>query len=84
MLELWARVLQAVKDSRLAIFVSPGVHTAQVYRSFDELGVTRDRIVFTPAEPKHEFLLRHNSVDLALDPFPCNGVTAWTRFGWGV
>lgn len=72
-LELWARVPQAGRDSRLAIFVSPGVHTAQVYRPFDELGVTRDRIVFTPAELKHEFLLRHNSVDLALDPFPCNG-----------
>jgi len=72
-LELWARVLRSVEGSRLEIYVTPGVHTEQVYRPFDKLGVARDRIRFTPAESKHEFLLMHHDVDMALDPFPCNG-----------
>ena len=84
-LELWARVLRAVKGSRLAIFVSPGVHTAQVYHPFDQLGIARERIQFKPAEPKHEFLLMHHDVDVVLDPFPCNGgATSLDAFWMGV
>ena len=74
-LELWARALQAVDGSRLMIYAPPGVNPAQFYRPFDEIGVARDRIRTTLAVSKQEFLLMHHKVDIALDPFPCNGGT---------
>ena len=74
-LALWARVLDAIKDSCLSIFVSPGVRKARVYQPFDQLGVARERIRFVPAEFKREFYLMHHDVDIVLDPFPCNGGT---------
>ena len=74
---LWARVLDRVPGSRLALVVF-GIADARVRAEiegrFARHGVAADRLVLmAPARENH--LALYSAIDIALDPFPFNGHT---------
>ena len=89
-LDLWARILLAIEGSRLLLLVK-GSGAARIRRAFEERGVAVDRVEFLdyyPApvaaegRPPPGFLLRYHRTDIALDPFPYNGMTTTCDALW--
>jgi protein O-GlcNAc transferase len=82
----WARVLDAVPDSRLMLKSSLGHGAASHQRLLDEFarsGVHGDRLTLLPREPSREpHLARYDDVDIALDTFPYNGTTTTCEALW--
>ncbi len=74
-LELWARLMAAVRGSRLVLYVPQGVPSEQVYAAFDAAGVLRERISISRGAARKDYLAGYHHVDVALDPFPYNGGT---------
>ncbi len=73
-LELWARVLQSIKGSRLALYAPASSHAAMLSVLACE-GVEPRRIEFLPWRPRHEYLAAYHHIDISLDTFPFNGAT---------
>jgi protein O-GlcNAc transferase len=86
--ELWAKVLQRVPQSRLML----------QYRGFDDessraryrdlfaaLGVDTARVEFAPQNTFAEYLAAYHQIDIALDPFPfAGGITTCDALWMGV
>ncbi|MEW6667464.1 MAG: tetratricopeptide repeat protein [Thermodesulfobacteriota bacterium] len=78
-LDLWARLLLSVPDSRLLVktrqFADPAV--ASSFRgAFLTRGVSEERVsALGPTPSVMEHLEGYHEVDVALDPFPYNGTT---------
>lgn len=74
---LWAEILAQVPDSRLMLEIlgldNPGMREG-VERRFAGLGIDPARLVLIANDRKNQFVL-YNRIDIALDPFPCNGGT---------
>ena len=69
----WSRILEAVPGSRLAVAAAGG-EAARAHLT--SLGLPPDRLdVFTKAPDRQGYLNRFNRIDIALDPFPFNGIT---------
>ena len=84
-INLWARVLDAVPNSRLIL------KTRQLQESsirkvmaekFANRGIEIDRLVLAQHVPRAEYLLPHLDVDIALDTFPYTGVTTSIESLW--
>jgi protein O-GlcNAc transferase len=76
-METWARILAQVPESRLLLEIR-GLDSPQ-FRAVTESrmrnsGLPLDRIILEPRKKANQFVLS-NRIDLALDPFPCNGGT---------
>lgn len=74
---LWSRVLAAVPSSKLLLESAGlgGVDMQERVRlSFVAHGVEGDRLILMERSPAQQYVLYHK-VDIALDPFPCNGGT---------
>jgi len=85
-IRLWARVLQAVPNSRLMVkhfsFTDEGVRERFIQR-FIEQGISSDRIeVFAWAKKPEEHLKFYQRADIALDSFPYNGTTTTCESLW--
>lgn len=76
---LWARVLKALPDSKLLFFGRAGNHFIE---RMGELGVPSHRLIEVRRRPLNEFLAVHHQIDLALDPFPYNGLTVTMLSSW--
>jgi predicted O-linked N-acetylglucosamine transferase (SPINDLY family) len=74
-LGLWARVLGAVKDSRLVMRSPGGSHRERTLEALERQGVERRRVEFMEARPRREYLEFHHRLDIVLDTFPYNGHT---------
>jgi predicted O-linked N-acetylglucosamine transferase (SPINDLY family) len=74
-LKLWARVLAAVKDSRLAIRSPGGSHSRRTLDALAKEGVDAHRVEFVQARPRREYLEFYHRLDIVLDTFPYNGHT---------
>ena len=77
----WARVLQAVPDSRLllkAMQLGDATVQEETYAGFEAHGIDRQRLTFRGRSPgKDEYFRTYNEMDIALDPFPyCGGTTS--------
>ncbi|NHZ92030.1 tetratricopeptide repeat protein [Massilia sp. CCM 8733] len=74
---LWAAILEQVPASRLMLEIlgldNPGMREG-VQARFARLGIDPARLILIANERKNQFVL-YNSIDIALDPFPCNGGT---------
>jgi len=81
---MWARVLQAVPNSKLLI-ESPGLQTIALKRlvlqRFISHDVSPDRIVLWPRDTQRQYLI-YNLIDIALDSFPCGGGTTTFDLLW--
>ncbi len=84
-LELWSKVLLAVKDSRLILLSKQGTHRQHALDVFEHCGVSSNRIDwFTPA-PRADYLTAYQKIDISLDTFPYNGhTTSLDSFWMGV
>jgi protein O-GlcNAc transferase len=81
-LALWARVLEAVKWSRLLMFCPEGVARDRVGAFFGERGIAAARVEFVGFLSGGEYLRLYQRIDLALDPFPRNGMTTTCDALW--
>lgn len=76
---LWARVLKGLPGSKLLFFGRAGNHFIE---RMVELGIPSDRFIEVRRRPLAEFLAVHHQIDLALDPFPYNGLTVTMLSAW--
>ena len=81
-LALWTRVLEAVKESRLLMLCPPGQTRERVQAFFETRGIAPERVAFVGLAPRWEYLKTYHRIDLALDPFPCNGMTTTCDALW--
>jgi predicted O-linked N-acetylglucosamine transferase (SPINDLY family) len=76
--KLWSAILHLSPQSRLLLKYSnlenPAVHE-HLSHWFTEDGIAADRVMFEGASPPAEYLSAYGRVDVALDPFPYNGLT---------
>ena len=83
---LWARVLHAVPRSRLllkAIQLHDRELRDAVAGRFATHGIPPERLEILPGEAAPEdHLATYRRIDIALDPFPCNGVTTTCEALW--
>jgi protein O-GlcNAc transferase len=68
-LDLWAKVLDAVPGSRMILLSPAGAHRARVLH---KLG---DRVDFIPFQRREDYLATYCHIDLGVDTFPYNGHT---------
>ncbi len=84
---LWSRILDAVPGSRLTMksvdrFSDPGTR-AHFTAMFAVRGIGPDRLEMLPGDVGlAAHLARYSAVDIALDPFPCNGGTTSLEALW--
>ena len=74
---LWAAILQRLPAARLMLEIfalDDADFRAAVEQRFAELGIAADRLILINQEQKNQYVL-YNRIDIALDPFPCNGGT---------
>jgi protein O-GlcNAc transferase len=76
---LWARVLGALPGARFLFFGRPGNRLASQLAGF---GVQGERLLELERRPLTQFLEAHHRIDLALDPFPYNGLTVTLLSAW--
>ncbi|MEE2959178.1 MAG: tetratricopeptide repeat protein [Myxococcota bacterium] len=86
-LELWAALLLATKNSKLLLKYAGVFQSAdnrnRFLEKFASFGVDKDRILFqSQKEPQIDHLARYGQVDIALDPFPFNGATTTFEALW--
>lgn len=78
---LWARILAMLPDSRL-MMICPEHAGRQINHEFTAHGIGPDRLILADRLPVLDYLAMHNKVDIALDPFPCNGGTITRNSLW--
>lgn len=82
-IDLWARVLLATPGSRLAMITVPAGETQErVKERFAALGVAPERLLLHDRLARAQYLELFSRVDVALDPFPCNGGTTTCDALW--
>ena len=80
---LWASVLEAVPGARLVMITVPaGEAQASLWQRFEALGVARERVVLHDRLDRQGYVSLFGEVDVALDPFPCNGGTTTCDALW--
>ena len=84
-LQLWARVLAAVPDSRLVLkapsFTDPAAMAAFTER-LTALGVDPTRVEFRGPVGLSDMMAEYADIDIALDPVPYNGGTTSLQALW--
>lgn len=84
-LALWARVLDAVPDSRLLLRGSKffsRVYTNAFLKRASAAGLDVSRMTIEGPAPRDVFLKTYQRIDIALDPFPCSGATTTAEALW--
>jgi predicted O-linked N-acetylglucosamine transferase (SPINDLY family) len=72
-LQLWARVLGGVPGSRLLINAPLGRARQWITRVMASGGIDASRLDFADFAPWPAYINLYSRIDIALDPFPCNG-----------
>jgi predicted O-linked N-acetylglucosamine transferase (SPINDLY family) len=83
-LALWARVLAAVRGSRLVLPTGAGRHAEErVCTTLARSRVAPERArLLERAATRFDYLERYHAIDICLDPFPYNGVTTTCDALW--
>lgn len=84
-LALWARVLDAVPDSRLLLRGSKffsRVYTNAFLQRASAAGLDVSRLAIEGPAARDVFLKTYQRIDIALDPFPCSGATTTAEALW--
>jgi protein O-GlcNAc transferase len=83
--ELWARVLREVPESRLLLksrTLADASTREAVRQRFAARGIAAERLRLEAQSSRHDYLLTYNRVDIALDPFPFTGATTSVEGLW--
>ena len=81
-LALWQRVLTAVPNSRLLLLCPEDEERQVLAEEFEIQGISRDRVIFIAARARDSYLATYDQIDIALDPFPYNGITTTCDALW--
>lgn len=84
-LTVWARVLQAVPDSRLLLkapVLQDAAIRAQTFERLRSCGISPDRIILRGPSEIGLMMQEYLDMDIALDPFPYNGGTTSLQALW--
>ena len=76
-LSAWRKIMTRVPQSRLLLEVlglEGEKHRAEVDARLRAAGIDLDRVILLPRRRENQYVL-YNRMDIALDPFPCNGGT---------
>jgi len=73
LLRLWGQVLGKVRDSHLVLLSDMGSHRQRTLEILAGAGVAAHRVSFVEPRPRPAYLELYHRLDIALDPFPCNG-----------
>lgn len=83
---LWAKVLKAVPDAKLAVYrhtLRARVNRERLLAWFAEHGIGPERLTFTWEAPEGGvYLLRYQEVDMVLDTLPFAGHTSTCEAAW--
>jgi len=82
LLHCWARLLEAVPESQLLMICPEGQLRERVHGLFAAHGVVRERVELVAPCPWPDYVRLFERVDLALDPFPCTGMTTTCHALW--
>lgn len=75
LLKLWARVLKAIRHSRLVILSHEGSHRQMTLQILEQEGIENQRVEFVAPCPREDYLKVYHRIDIVLDTFPYNGHT---------
>jgi protein O-GlcNAc transferase len=78
----WARVLEAVKGSRLVMLCPEGRTRERVLAFFGARGIGAERVKLLGVLSLWDYLRLYQRIDLGLDPFPYNGITTTCDALW--
>lgn len=81
-LDVWSQIISDVPDSRLILLVPDGAARSGVVEFMELRGITPDRLILTPGVSAGEYLGTYNQIDIALDPFPYQGITTTCDALW--
>jgi predicted O-linked N-acetylglucosamine transferase (SPINDLY family) len=83
-LEVWSRLLAFVPGSQLRLPAGAGrAGVARVREALARRGIAAERMVFAGCTAtRFEYLALYDDIDIALDPFPYNGVTTTCDALW--
>lgn len=78
----FARVLQAVENSRLILLAPQGSARQRLTERFGQQGISPDRIEYTVTGSRDEYLRHYHHIDIALDSLPHNGMATTCETLW--
>lgn len=82
-LRAWALLLGRLPGARLRMTGAPGGESLdRMLEIFDAAGVFADRLDLVGRLPLDACLQQYLQIDIALDPFPCNGATTTCESLW--
>lgn len=84
-MELWAEIIKAKKESRLLLMFRTGndPDMRNYYLSeFERLGIPNQRVAICGGTHHAEYLKYYSEVDIVLDTFPFNGATTTCEALW--
>jgi protein O-GlcNAc transferase len=81
-LALWARVLEAVKGSRLVMRCPEGQARERARTIFGAHGIAAERVELVGILSRQDYLGLYQRIDLGLDPFPYNGTATTCDALW--
>jgi predicted O-linked N-acetylglucosamine transferase (SPINDLY family) len=81
-LDLWARVMRPVENSRLLVLAHQGSGRQRVRDRLAQEGIDPSRIEFASHQAHRHYLELYHRIDLGLDTFPYNGHTTTCDASW--
>jgi predicted O-linked N-acetylglucosamine transferase (SPINDLY family) len=81
-LDLWARVVRAVPNSKLFLLSPHGDPRRDAQRAFERAGLEPDRLLFVGRRSRLAYLSHYHRIDVCLDTFPYNGHTTSLDAMW--
>jgi predicted O-linked N-acetylglucosamine transferase (SPINDLY family) len=81
-LNLWAKVLQNTKDSRLLLLVHSAEQRRRIVELFSAVSINSERIEFASGGSRRHYLRLYDRIDICLDPQPYNGITTTCDALW--
>ena len=72
-LKVWAAILEAIPHSKLILGGTPSYHQIMTRDALEQLGVSKDRLIFKGRTSKGEYLRLHQDIDILLDSWPYSG-----------
>ncbi len=83
--ELWARILHAVPDSKLLLKhkqLDDKTVCKNIFARFEMHGIKIDKLILEGGSLREDFLKSYQRVDISLDPFPYPGGTTSVESLW--
>ncbi|XP_048461454.1 UDP-N-acetylglucosamine--peptide N-acetylglucosaminyltransferase 110 kDa subunit isoform X1 [Rhincodon typus] len=81
-LQMWASILKRVPNSVLWLLRFPAVGEPNIQQYAQSMGLSANRIIFSPVAPKEEHVRRGQMADVCLDTPLCNGHTTGMDVLW--